>query len=214
MLPPKPTKFNDLYVVTDYMDSDLHDVIRCNPDISAAHIKFFAYQLLKGLKYIHSAGVIHRDIKPGNLLVNKKSMLKICDFGLATVQNEKINKDYSLTNYVVTRWFRAPELILRYEAKNYSSKIDMWSAGLVLGELFRKKVVFGEKNMEKQLTAILSLLGQPPASVMEQIKDKKVLAFIDEKVSTVKRVSFEEKFPKADEQAIDLLKGLLTFDTK
>ena len=73
--------------------------------------------------------------------------MKICDFGLATVKNETINKNYSLTNYVVTRWYRAPELILRYQENEYTSKIDMWSAGCVLGELIKKQVLFAKKHM-------------------------------------------------------------------
>jgi serine/threonine protein kinase len=73
--------------------------------------------------------------------------LKICDFGLATVKNEKINKNYSLTSYVVTRWFRAPELIVKYQDKEYTNKIDLWSAGCTMAELFTKKVLFGEKSM-------------------------------------------------------------------
>ena len=81
---------------------------------------------------MHGSGIIHRDIKPSNLLINSNCDLKICDFGLATVKNGKINKDAQLTDYVVTRWFRAPELLLRFGSKNYDSKIDMWSVGCVL----------------------------------------------------------------------------------
>lgn len=104
---------------------------------------------MRGLKYIHSAGVIHRDIKPQNLLVNKSCDLKICDFGLATVKNQNINKNYDLTNYVVTRWFRAPELLLKYQTKSYTSQIDMWSVGCILAELYLKKVLFGEKEISR-----------------------------------------------------------------
>jgi len=114
MLPSDRSGFNELYVVSDYLESDLHDIIRINDKISLGHKQYFMYQLLRGLKYIHSAGIIHRDIKPQNLLINKDLDLKICDFGLATVKTEKINKNYDLTDYVVTRWFRAPELLLKY----------------------------------------------------------------------------------------------------
>ena len=91
MIPKDHISFNELYLVTDYMESDLHDIIRINDSISKEHKQFFMYQLIRGLKYIHSAGVIHRDIKPQNLLINKGCDLKICDFGLATVKNKNIN---------------------------------------------------------------------------------------------------------------------------
>jgi serine/threonine protein kinase len=67
------------------------------------------------------------------------------------VKNERINATYDLTPYVVTRWFRAPELLLKYQTKNYNSKIDMWSAGCVLAELYLRKVLFGEKDLGKQV---------------------------------------------------------------
>ena len=86
MLPKDPYKYNELMMVTDYMESDLHDVIRMNKPLSKEHIQFFMYQLLRGLKFLHSAGVIHRDIKPQNIIVNSSCDLKICDFGLATVK--------------------------------------------------------------------------------------------------------------------------------
>ena len=102
---------------------------------------------MKGLKYIHSAGAIHRDIKPQNLLVNSNCDLKICDFGLSTVKNGEVNKNFQLTNYVVTRWFRAPEVLLKYSTTDYDSKVDMWSVGCVLAEMYLRKVLFGDKAL-------------------------------------------------------------------
>ena len=148
-LPPYPQTYNELYLVTEYMDSDLHEVIRINESVSREHQQYFMYQLLRGIQHIHNAGVIHRDIKPQNLLVNKKYDLKIGDFGLSTIKNRKINRNFELTNYVCTRWFRAPELLLRYREKDYTNKIDMWSIGCVFAEMNLKKVLFGEKDLSR-----------------------------------------------------------------
>jgi serine/threonine protein kinase len=76
-------KLNDLYLVSELMETDLNDLIKSEQDISDEHIQFFLYQILRGLKYIHSAGILHRDLKPKNILVNSSCDLKICDFGLA-----------------------------------------------------------------------------------------------------------------------------------
>lgn len=119
------------------------------------------YQLFKGLAHMHAAGVIHRDIKPQNLLVNDKCELRICDFGLATVKSESINASYDMTSYVVTRWFRAPELLLKYQSKNYSAKIDTWSAGCVFAEMYLRKALFAERDLPKMIQKIVSLLGLP-----------------------------------------------------
>jgi serine/threonine protein kinase len=178
-LPKDPQTFNELYIVTDYMDTDLHDVIRLNPSISRHHKQLFMYQLLRGLHYAHSAGVIHRDIKPQNLLVNDKCELRICDFGLATVKNERINASYNLTPYVVTRWFRAPELILKYGAKNYTDKIDMWSVGCVFIELFLHKVFFAAKDLSSQVKKLVAYLGPLPQHLLSQIRDPTVKSFLE-----------------------------------
>ena len=97
--------------------------------------------------------------------------MRICDFGLATVKNQKINANYDLTPYVVTRWFRAPELLLKYLPKSYDSKIDVWSAGCVFAELYLRKVLFGEKDLGRQIQRFIALLGLPAERLLENIKD-------------------------------------------
>lgn len=81
--PPPLDEFNDLYVVLEWMESDLHRIIHSPQPLTEEHVRYFLYQLLNGLSYIHSANVLHRDIKPSNLLINGDCLLKICDFGMA-----------------------------------------------------------------------------------------------------------------------------------
>ncbi|GER42011.1 mitogen-activated protein kinase [Striga asiatica] len=117
--PPLRREFTDVYIATELMDTDLHQIIRSNQGLSEEHCQYFLYQLLRGLKYIHSAGIIHRDLKPSNLLLNANCDLKICDFGLARLNSE----NEFMTEYVVTRWYRAPELLLN--SSEYSAAIDL-----------------------------------------------------------------------------------------
>lgn len=99
--------FTDFYLVMPFMGTDLGKLMK-HEKLSEDRIQFLVYQMLKGLKYIHAAGVIHRDLKPGNLAVNEDCELKILDFGLAR------QADSEMTGYVVTRWYRAPEVILNW----------------------------------------------------------------------------------------------------
>ncbi|MBA0559302.1 hypothetical protein Golob_016269, partial [Gossypium lobatum] len=110
MLPPSRREFRDIYVVFELMESDLHQVIKANDDLTPEHHQFFLYQLLRSLKYIHSANVFHRDLKPKNILANADCKLKICDFGLARVSFNDAPSAIFWTDYVATRWYRAPEL--------------------------------------------------------------------------------------------------------
>lgn len=107
------------------MECDLAAIIRSGQPLTDAHFQSFIYQILCGLKYIHSANVLHRDLKPGNLLVNADCELKICDFGLArgfSVDPEE-NAGY-MTEYVATRWYRAPEIMLSFQSYTKASKSD------------------------------------------------------------------------------------------
>lgn len=125
--PPTAPDFKDVYCVYDCMDTDLHQLIRSPQLFTTTHVQFFCYQLIRGLKYIHSAGILHRDLKPSNLLVNANCDLKICDFGLARLYG---NDDTMPEEYVVTRWYRAPELLL--SCSRYDAAIDMWSGECVV----------------------------------------------------------------------------------
>jgi len=116
------------------------NVIRFNQHtMNTDHIKYLTFEILKGLLFMHSKGVIHRDLKPLNILVNDNWDVKISDFGQSNVQTMAINKDYNLTKYVTTRYYRAPELYLNFTT-NYTTAVDMWSMGCTIAELFNKKV--------------------------------------------------------------------------
>ncbi|KAJ6686276.1 MITOGEN-ACTIVATED PROTEIN KINASE [Salix purpurea] len=131
--PPQTENFNDVYIVYELMDTDLHQIIRSNQTLTDDHCRYFLYQLLRGLKYVHSANVLHRDLKPSNLFLNANCDLKIGDFGLARTTSET---DF-MTEYVVTRWYRAPELLLN--CSEYTAAIDIWSVGCILGEIMTRQ---------------------------------------------------------------------------
>lgn len=130
------------------METDLSQIIKSNQPLSDDHIQFFLYQILRGLKYIHSAGIYHRDLKPRNLLVNSNCDLKICDFGLARADIEELQTaQTALTDYIATRWYRAPEVILSW--KKYGPAIDVWSVGCILAELIIRKPLLPAASEEE-----------------------------------------------------------------
>ncbi|THG16832.1 hypothetical protein TEA_003755 [Camellia sinensis var. sinensis] len=132
MLPPSRRDFKDIYVVFELMESDLHQVIKANDDLTREHYQFFLYQLLRALKYIHTANVYHRDLKPKNILANANCKLKICDFGLARVAFSDTPTTIFWTDYVATRWYRAPELCGSFFSKTGVISSFSWAFGMSL----------------------------------------------------------------------------------
>lgn len=115
-----------VYMVFEYMDHDLTGVLSQNQfTFSDAHLKSLCHQMLAGLAYLHHKGVIHRDIKGSNILINNRGELKLADFGLARFYQKRRRTDY--TNRVITLWYRPPELL--FGATVYGPEVDMWSAG-------------------------------------------------------------------------------------
>ena len=210
MLPPSPKDFKDIYVVFELMETDLHQVIKANDDLTLEHHQFFLYQMLRGLKYIHSARVFHRDLKPKNILANSDCKLKICDFGLARPAFNDMPQTVFWTDYVATRWYRAPELCGSFFAK-YSPAIDIWSIGCIFAEVLLGKPLFPGRNVVHQLELITDLLGTPDQEVIAKVRNEKARRFL-QNMRTKEGIPFEHHFPNADKGALLLLKKLLSFD--
>lgn len=202
--------FNELYLYEELMEADLHAIIRSGQPLTDAHYQSFTYQILCGLKYIHSADVLHRDLKPGNLLVNADCELKICDFGLARGYSDVAEENAGfMTEYVATRWYRAPEIMLSFQS--YSKAIDMWSVGCVLAELLGGRPFFKGRDYVDQLNQILHVLGTPKEATLRRIGSPRAQEYI-RGLPHKTPIPFESIFPKASAEAIDLLSKLLAFD--
>ncbi|XP_020105642.1 mitogen-activated protein kinase 10-like isoform X1 [Ananas comosus] len=212
MLPPSRRDFKDIYVVFELMESDLHQVIKANDDLTKEHYQFFLYQMLRALKYIHTANVYHRDLKPKNILANSNCKLKICDFGLARVAFNDTPTTIFWTDYVATRWYRAPELCGSFFSK-YTPAIDIWSIGCIFAEVLTGKPLFPGKNVVHQLDLMTNLLGTPSLDTISRIRNEKARRYLSS-MRKKEPVPFSQKFPKADPLAVKLLERLLAFDPK
>ncbi|KAK4477595.1 hypothetical protein RD792_016831 [Penstemon davidsonii] len=148
-----------VYLVFEYMEHDFAGLLSC-PDIkfTDSQIKCYMRQLLSGVEHCHARGIMHRDIKTSNILVNNEGILKIGDFGLANFLRPK-NKE-TLTSRVVTLWYRPPELLLG--SNNYGEAVDMWSIGCVFAELFIGRPLLKGRTEVEQLHKIFKLCGSPP----------------------------------------------------
>lgn len=145
-----------VYLVFQYMQNNLLEVLQKSPDgLNHDLIRFFTYELLKGLAYMHSLNIAHRDIKPQNLLISDKKEMKICDFGFAR-QLKRAAGDEDLTDYVATRWYRPPELLV---GAVYGKEIDIWAVGCIFGELIDGNPLFPGENELDQLFLIQKCLG-------------------------------------------------------
>ncbi|EIW68994.1 CMGC/MAPK/P38 protein kinase [Tremella mesenterica] len=194
----------DIYFVTELLGTDLHRLLTSRP-LEKQFIQYFLYQILRGLKYVHSAGVVHRDLKPSNILVNENCDLKICDFGLARIQ------DPQMTGYVSTRYYRAPEIMLTWQ--KYDVAVDIWSTGCIFAEMLEGKPLFPGKDHVNQFSIITELLGTPPDDVIQTIASENTLRFV-QSLPKREKVPFSSKFPNADPISLDLLEKMLVFDPR
>lgn len=155
----KPSKNprGDVHVVFDYLDHDFTGLMDTpGVEFTEDQVKNYVWQIFNGLAYCHAQGVLHRDIKGANLLVDNDGNLKIADFGLSRIVGER-GRHY--TNKVVTLWYRAPELLLGETL--YGPSIDMWSVGCLLAEMLTRKPLFPGDGEVKQSHLIFNMLGIP-----------------------------------------------------
>ncbi|WFC99340.1 hypothetical protein MYAM1_002084 [Malassezia yamatoensis] len=305
-------EFSEVYLVLKASDADLFQILRSNQTLTEAHVKYFMVQLLRAVHYMHSMHILHRDLKPGNLLVNSDCSLRVCDFGMARAfqcapsehthlcrhgsvkrssnasdvasecthqrygnglpldqRNEEASnlsspemldiegnrtsntiqcQNYShpnsthfqvasrptspathdegpmvldtqntihfpggpLTEYVSTRWYRAPEVMLCFQ-NGYGPPIDIWSTGCILAELLSGQPLFPGKDYIDQLALIRGVLGSPSEQVLQQVGSQKAKEHM-ESLAPCSGVSFSTILPNAPEPALDLLAGMLHWD--
>uniref|UniRef100_A0A0D9X3R6 Protein kinase domain-containing protein n=1 Tax=Leersia perrieri TaxID=77586 RepID=A0A0D9X3R6_9ORYZ len=165
---------SSLYLVFEYMEHDLAG-LAATPGIkfTEPQVKCYMQQLLSGLEHCHNRGVLHRDIKGANLLLDNNGVLKIADFGLATFFNP--NQKQHLTSRVVTLWYRPPELLLG--ATNYGAAVDLWSAGCILAELLSGKPIMPGRTEVEQLHKIFKLCGSPSEDFWANLKLSRATIF-------------------------------------
>lgn len=208
MYPPDDPDFDDIYIVTDLMETDLHKVIYSKQVLNDEHHQYFSYQILRGLLYLHSANVVHRDLKPSNILVNKNCDLKICDFGLARGYGGD-EDDPTLTDYVVTRWYRAPEVVLL--ASEYTKSIDVWSVGCILCEMIGRKPIFTGKDYLDQLKKIIQVIGTPAEADLDWLPAKGPARQFISKIPACPKQQWQVIYPKATPDGVDAIEKMLTF---
>ncbi|KXN68118.1 MAP kinase 1 [Conidiobolus coronatus NRRL 28638] len=202
--------FTEVYLIQELMETDLHRVIKTQ-DLSDDHCQYFIYQTLRALKYMHSANILHRDLKPSNLLLNANCDLKVCDFGLARSTNLSEEHASFMTEYVATRWYRAPEIMLTF--KEYTKAIDVWSVGCILAEMLSAKPLFPGRDYHHQLSLILDVLGTPSMDDFYAIGSKRARDYI-RGLPFKRKIPFNTLFPNASPLAIDMLEKLLAFNPR
>lgn len=208
----RSASFKDVYLIFEYMDIDLHRYIKQGKKLEIEHIRFITYQILKGLKYIHSGCVIHRDLKPANILLNVRCEAKIADFGLARCvkSKERGYTDVNLTEYVATRWYRAPEILLGN--KKYTRAIDLWSVGCIVAEMVRGVPLFPGTSTVNQLELVLSAIPEPTVKDINEVctgMSKKMLEWTPEE-----RLDIKKLLTSAPNDLIDITIKLLLFNPK
>jgi cyclin-dependent kinase-like len=201
----------NLFLVFEYVEKNLLEILQDSPrGLEPKLIRHFMYQLCKAIKYLHNQNVIHRDVKPENLLVNEKMDLKLCDFGFARLISGSSKE--RLTDYVATRWYRAPELLLTQG--EYGPEVDYWAVGCIMGELVDGNPLFPGENEIDQLHCIQKVLGN--------FTDEQVYLFYSNPIYNGKELLEVEKpetldwryLGKLPKNAISFMKGLLELDPK
>ncbi|ANM70712.1 Protein kinase superfamily protein [Arabidopsis thaliana] len=195
-----------LYLVFEYMEHDLSGLAATQGlKFDLPQVKCFMKQLLSGLEHCHSRGVLHRDIKGSNLLIDNDGILKIADFGLATFYDPK--QKQTMTSRVVTLWYRPPELLLG--ATSYGTGVDLWSAGCIMAELLAGKPVMPGRTEVEQLHKIFKLCGSPSDSYWKKYRLPNATLF---KPQHPYKRCVAEAFNGFTPSSVHLVETLLTID--
>ncbi|CED82512.1 pkinase-domain-containing protein [Phaffia rhodozyma] len=197
------------HMVFEYMDHDLTGVLSQSQYVfSPANLKSLCHQMISGLSHLHFKGVLHRDMKGSNILINSLGELKLADFGLARFYHKRRRSDY--TNRVITLWYRPIELLLG--ATEYGAEVDMWSAGCIMLEIFTRKTTFPGADEISQLEKIYSLCGTPNEEEWPGLTDLPWYELLNKDVPPVRSRLREIFEPLLSPGAMRLAEGLLEYD--
>jgi mitogen-activated protein kinase 1/3 len=196
----------DVYIVMEKMDSDLQKIIASKQELSDEHYQFILYQMLRALYFLHSANIIHRDFKPSNVLINEDCTVKLCDFGMSRGIKEE---NALLTEYVVTRYYRAPEVML--SSHHYTKKIDVWSIGCAFAELLSKKFMFPGENYIAQIKLIIDVLGTQDVKDLDFISNSSAKNFVMQ-FQNIPKKNFSDILKCENPLAVDLVEKMLVFN--
>ncbi|KNB42046.1 CDK protein kinase [Blastocystis sp. subtype 4] len=201
-------------MVFEFLDQDLRKYLDREQLLDIPVIKSFMYQMLLGLQECHRYRILHRDLKPQNLLINRDGELKLGDFGLARASGIPVKK---YTSEVVTLWYRSPDILLGN--RDYNTSVDMWSCGCIFAgmvmreelfqELYNSTPLFPGQNEADERDVIFKKLGTPTLATMP-----KLASYPEWNASypMYPRRSLNELVPRMDSNALDLLSRLLTYD--
>lgn len=195
-----------LTLVFEYLDRDLKkylDLTHPNP-LKPELVKSYMFQLLRGIDLCHGQRILHRDLKPHNLLIDANGLLKLADFGLARAFGIPLR---SYTHEVVTLWYRAPEILLG--SKHYSTPVDIWSAGCIFAEMATRRPLFMGDSEIDQIYRIFRILGTPNESVWPGFTQ---LPAYQPQFPRYSPTQLATIVPQLDPDGIDLLQQMLTYD--
>lgn len=195
-----------LHLILEYVPETLYKAgrwyLQHDRTMPQFEVRLYSYQLLRSLNYVHSLGICHRDIKPQNLLIDPvNGVLKLCDFGSAKI----LDPSQPNVSYICSRYYRAPELI--FGARNYTTKIDVWSAGCVIAELILGQPLFPGESGIDQLVEIIKILGTPSKDEIRTMNP----SYVDHKFPTIKPIPLSKIFKHVDPDLIDLLSSMLEY---
>ncbi|KAL7741639.1 hypothetical protein ACLKA6_019406 [Drosophila palustris] len=194
-----------LYFVFEYMKENLYQMIKDrDTHLPEPELKSILFQVLTGLAFMHRHGFFHRDLKPENLLCSGPELIKIADFGLA----REIRSRPPFTDYVSTRWYRAPEVLLH--STNYGSTIDLWAMGCIMAELYTFRPLFPGSSEVDQLFKICSVLGTPGKS--DWPDGYRLAAMIHFRYPDCIKVPLSSVVSRCSQTGLDLLEDLLAYD--
>ena len=212
LVPENAEEFNDVFLVTELMETDLERLIRSKTELEDCHTRWIMYQLLRALTYMHGAGVSHRDVKPANILVDHRCNLKLCDLGMSRPDfPREPGVSVFWTNYVATRWYRSPELLCSRYCCEFTTQVDIWAAGCIMGELMERRPMFPGCNAHHQLHLITLYCGTPSRQTLDRICSLNMRKYLMHQIPRP-APDVSSKCAYCSDEYLSLLRGLLTFD--